>query len=254
MQNVRKKQILNYLIEKRSARVEELAAHFDVSAETIRRDLLEFEQQGFIKRYRGGALLSGLRSREVPFELRISIDGIEKKAIADKVASLVKDGDSVAMNVGTTTYMIAEQLVEKKNLTVVTNSFDVAKILAENPTSDVYVIGGKLRGDVLGTSGGLGSELLDGFRVDKAILSIGGISLESGVTDYHVNEAQIQKRMLSIAAEKILACEYRKFNVVALNKLCDIAEIDYLVTDWNVPEKILDEYRAMGVTVLTADR
>ena len=135
MQNKRQGEIVRYLSEVKFSKIEQLAEVFQVSIETIRRDLLELEKDSSIKRIRGGAVYNNLRAQEMEFERKLEKNQMEKQAIARLASEYINDGDAIAMSNGTTSLALARCLAERKNqLTVITNSPDVAIVLNENKT------------------------------------------------------------------------------------------------------------------------
>lgn len=246
-------EILKILAEERQVKIEPLAKRFNVSIETIRRDLKALEKRQLIRRVHGGAVYDSLRARETAFDSREIKNPREKRAVAKATADLINDGDALAISNGTSTLEVAKALSGKNCLTVVTNSIQIAQEMVENDTNDVYLISGRLRKEGLGLSGTSGCEYLRKFRVDKAILSVGGISIDHGVTDYHVEEAEIMRTMLEIANQKIVITDYTKLTLSGLNKICDVKDVDIIVSDWNTPIREQNGYRELGVKVHIAD-
>lgn len=210
------------------------------------------EERKLIRRVHGGAVLDSLRAREVSFDSREVHNLKEKRAVARVVADLVADGDAIAISNGTSTLEVAKALASRNNLTVVTNSIPIAREMVENDTNEVYVINGHLRKEGFGLSGTTGCAYLRTFRVDKAILSVGGISVEHGVTDYHVEEAEILRTMLEIAKQIIVVTDYSKLTRSGLNKICDVDAVDVIVSDWNTPIREQMAYRDLNVKVYIA--
>ncbi len=254
MLNKRQEKIVAYLSEENFAKAERLAARFEVSNETIRRDLLLLESEGYIKRTHGGAEFDNLRAQEKQYETRTQRNFEEKKALARLAADFIKDGDTLAMNTGTSTLELARLLAKKNHLTIITNSLDIAVTIGKNPTHNVYIPGGHLRMEGRGLSGAMCCEDLKRFRVDTAILSVGGVNPQEGVTEYHVEESSVVREMTAIANKTMVLADYSKFREVALNKICDIKEIDYIFTDWRAPVKEISLCRGQGVKVFVAEK
>lgn len=248
----RRERIVNQIKQKRLVKVQELVEEYQVSIETIRRDLEYLEKMGHLKRVYGGAVAHGLYSEEPAYSHREIINFHEKRAIARKTAQLISDGDTLFIEVGTTALEVALCLREKKNLTVITNALAIAQALMESGNTRVILLGGELRPGELATSGSMADHDLQMFYANKAIIGVGGISLDRGITDYHFGEAGIRRSMIAHADEIIAVTDYSKFGVVAMNRVCSLAEVDVLVTDWSVPAKVLGDYRAQGLQVLVA--
>lgn len=252
--NSRQEKIVQYLIEHNFAKVETLVQVFGVSNETIRRDLKRLEQETFIIRSHGGAQYDNLRAKEKQYEMRTQRNFAEKRAIAKLAATYVMDGDSIVINTGTSTLELANELVSKSNLTVITNSVDVANVIVENESNEVYLAGGRLRKGGRGLSGDATCEFISRFQVDKVFLSIGGIAQSSGVTEYHVSESAVMRKMIDIGNKIMVLSDYSKFNEIALNRVCGYKDIDYLFTDWNTPSKEIMACSQAGIKVLVAQK
>lgn len=157
------------------------------------------------------------------------------------------------MNNGSTTLSLARYLLKSgKMLTVVTNSPDIALILSDNESNQIYLTSGYLRKHNKSLVGSTCRECLEDFRVDKTILSIDGISIEDGVTEYNTEEAAVLRKMLEIGHSKIILCEFNKFSEVAFNKVCSAEQVDYVFTDWNMPAKEIKAWNDIGVKVLVS--
>lgn len=253
MYNERQREILRFLSEVKFAKVEQLSELYQVSLETIRRDLLELEKDSSIKRVRGGATYSNLRAKELEFAKKMENNQQEKHAIAMAAAMYINNGDAIAMNNGSTTLSLAKYLQKSKHmLTVVTNSPDIALILSDNESNQVYLTSGYLRKHNKSLVGSTCSECLEDFRVDKTIVSIDGISIVDGVTEYNTEEAAVLRKMLEIAQSRMVLCEFNKFSETAFNKVCNADQIDYVFTDWNIPAKDIKAWGDIGVKVLAS--
>ena len=211
MLNSRQKQIAQYLAEAKYAKAEQLAAMFDVSLETIRRDLLELERNSSVKKIRGGAVYNTTRAKELEFEKKMANNQQGKYAIARIALEYINDGDAIAMNNGAATLALAKCMQNVRNgLTVVTNSPDIAMILSENESNQVYVSSGYLRKHNKSLIGSMCNECIGNFRVDKTILSVDGISMSDGVTEYNTEEAATLRKMVEIGHTIMLLCEFSK--------------------------------------------
>lgn len=253
MYNQRQRELLKYLSEVKFAKVEQLAEQYQVSQETIRRDLLTLEKTSSVKRVRGGATYSNLRAKEMEFAKKMEHNQQEKQAIAKAAAQYINDGDAIAMNNGSTTLSLAKYLMKSnKMLTVVTNSPDIALILSDNESNQVYLTSGYLRRHNKSLVGSSCSQCLGEFRVDKTILSIDGISIENGITEYNTEEAAVLRQMLEIGHSRMVLCEFNKFSEVAFNKVCSAEQLDYVFTDWNMSAKDIKAWNDIGVKVLVS--
>ncbi|MCI8950114.1 MAG: DeoR/GlpR transcriptional regulator [Lachnospiraceae bacterium] len=250
MYNERQKELIRYLSEVKFAKAEQLAERFQVSLETIRRDLMELEKDSSIRRIRGGAVYSNMRAKELEFAKKMENNQKGKYAIANLAMEYIKDGDAIAMNNGITTLALAKCMQYSRNqLTIVTNSPDIALILSDNESNQVFLTAGYLRKHNKSLIGSMCSESLEFFKVDKTILSIDGISIQDGVTEFNTEEASILRKMLEIGHTKMILCEFSKFSEVAFNKICPARGIDYVFTDWNVPAKDVKAWSDIGVKI-----
>lgn len=252
LQEERREMILNELKKKRSVRINELCKQFGVTRETVRRDLNELEQQGLVKKVHGGAVLNKTIV-EPPYQDRSVSNVMEKEAIARKAAEFVEDGDSLFIDLGTTTLMLAKQLRDKKNLTVITNALPIAMEMVEHEHTHVILSGGSLRKGELALSGSVAQKTIEGFYVDKAFIGVGGIDEYSGFTDYHVEEADIRHMMLQRAKETYALVDYSKFHVTAFAKWGDLSDVTTLITDHQAPQQILKKMEEKGVRTVVVD-
>lgn len=248
-------QIIIDLINKhRVVKVQDLMATFNVSIETVRRDLDYLESQGHLRKVYGGAVISEKLAEEPSYSVREVAHLEEKRQIGIKCAELVKDGETLIIDLGTTTLEVAKNLKRKKNLTVITNAINIALELINVKDFRVFLAGGLLRYGDLSCSGFLTSGFLKQFNVDKAIIGVGGITLEDGISDYHVEEAGTRRLMIEQSNKVIAVADYSKFGVKAFTKVCDLSDVDVLVTDWNVDEQLLKKYKKTIKTVLTCNK
>lgn len=246
-------QLILQLIESQgSVRVAELCKHFAVSDMTIRRDLAELERIGLIRRVYGGAISARGRSYEPPFLARSREHQAEKKRIGQAAAALVHDGDSLTLDVGTTTLEVARHLKEKHNLTIITSSLHIANILANQPGIRLVLSGGILRSGELSLIGHLAERTFREFYVDKLFLGIGGISFEAGLTEFNLEDAQVKKAMLASAKECIVVADASKFGNIAFASVAPLSAVHKIVTDTNVDPAIVSRLQEMNIEVILA--
>lgn len=255
MYTERQDQIIKYLADVKFAKIEQLAKEFDVSNETIRRDLFDLEREGVIKRIRGGAVFNTLLAHEMEFSKKLGNHQEEKQAIARMAVEYIDDNDAIAMSNGTTNIALARQLARmRQNLTIITNSHEVAAAANEGSSHKVILTGGQMRKHNGSMIGSLCLDCIGQFRVDKAIVNIDGVSIENGVMEYNTEETAVIRHMLSISQTKMVLAEYRKFNEMAMNVICPAAQIDVIVTDWNVSTKEIKAWAEAGVKVISAEK
>ena len=249
----RRGQIVEKVRQFRMVKVSDLIKEYDVSIETIRRDLEYLEQKGYLKRVYGGAVLYGLYGEEPSYEHREIVHFEEKKTIARKAAELIEDGDTLFIEVGTTVLEAIYCLRSKRNLTIITNATSVAREMIQTDGNRVILLGGELRTGEQSVYGFLTEQNLQHFYANKLLMGVGGLSIKNGFTDYHIQEANIRRMMIERSDKVIALADYSKFEVTAMNHVCPLSDVDVLVTDSSAPEKIIQELRAGGMTVLVAE-
>ncbi len=248
----RHQHILLLLNEKGAVTVSELCEQFGVSEMTVRRDLAALERKGLLRRVHGGAVSARGRSYEPPFLMRSSQHAQEKQRIAEAALSLIHDGDSIALDVGTTTLEIAKRLSDVRNLTIVTPSLHIANVLADNPHNRIILTGGILRPGELSLVGPFAERIFAELFVDKLFLGIGGLHLEAGLTEYNLEDAQVKRAMLRSAKECIVVTDSSKLGRIAFAAVGPISVMHTLITDNKADPAIVSRLEEMGVRVIVA--
>jgi DeoR family transcriptional regulator of aga operon len=238
-------------------RVADLAARFGVSTVTVRSDLQTLETRGRLRRIRGGAVpRTGLRS-EQPFEVAARDLTSEKAAIGRYAAGLVADGDTVLLDVGTTTTAVAEALVARDDLhelTVVTSGLKVALTLElAGPRISVMVTGGSLRRLQHSLVNPFATLMLEHLNASIAFIGCNGVDPRGGVTNINLPEAEVKRAMLLSARRPIVVADATKLGEVEFAKVCDLAEVSMLVTDSSADPALVAEIRAAGCEVQLPD-
>jgi len=252
MLHARRSQIVDKITKERMVKITDLVSEYQVSIETIRRDLEYLEKHGYLKRVYGGAVRDGLFGQEPEYENRAIINYENKRAIGAKAAELIEDGDILFIDLGTTALEVAKCLARKKGLSVITNATQIARTMVAGGDCRVILLGGEMRRGELSVSGFLTDENLQYFHANKAIIGVGGITVGGGITDYHVDEANTRRQMIKRVDEVIAVADFSKFGVTAMNSCCPTSCIDILVTDWTTPAKAVAEYGQAGVKVVVA--
>jgi DeoR/GlpR family transcriptional regulator of sugar metabolism len=214
-----------------SISVKELGDLLGVSEMTIRRDLRLLDRQGALKRVHGGALSERSRSAEPPFPSRLPIQTAQKQAIGRRAADLVRDGDCLALDVGTTTLELARLLAGRRNLTVLTASLHIANLLAGQPGIRLILTGGEVRGGELSLTGHLACRAYRSFHIDKAFIGIGGLDLVAGLTEYNLEDALVKQVMMRHAAQIIVLADSTKLGRTCFAAVAPLARIHTLITD-----------------------
>lgn len=243
----RRSKIVGKLKYERTLKVNALTQEFSVSIETIRRDLEFLENKGYLKRVYGGAIRIGSFGEEPSYAKR-EVKNLEaKRAIAIEAAKLIENGDTVFFDIGTTCLEVAHLLADKKDITVITNSMMIAKDLADFPSCRVYFLGGDVRKGELSTSGTLTNAAIMRFNADKAIIGAAGIALESGITDYNLEEAHVRAQMIERSKYSIVVADSSKFGVIAVDTVCMLDKVGVIITDTNIPKDIKKELKAASI-------
>jgi len=245
----RKGKITEMIKNGKSVRVSELAKQFGVSESTIRRDLADLETIGMIKRTHGGAVDNFVTSFEPSFAEKEDKYAKEKEYIGKLAASFIKDGDTIILDSGTTTKYIVPNITAK-NVTIITNSLNIAYELSNNSNFEVIVTGGLLRTRTQALVGDIAQGTLRQFRVDKAFIGANGVSLRFGVTTPNVVEAATKRAMMENAKEIFLVIDSSKFDQVSFALICPVNTIDYIVTD-RIEESEKVQYEKIGVRIVT---
>jgi DeoR/GlpR family transcriptional regulator of sugar metabolism len=247
----RRSKILEYINKNNRADVNELAAFHTVTEATIRRDLVLLERQGRVYRAHGGALrreqLSVWQTTRLQDRMVMQLE--EKTRIAQFVTQLVHDGESLMIDGGSTTMLVARRLCEKKNLLVVTNAPDIGETMIEVNDNKVILTGGELLRETKGLIGSAAELSLKQYRTDKAIIGVSGIIVDEGCFAAIPQEAEIKRLMSSNSGETILVSDSSKIGTRALCFFCDFTHVDKLVTDKAISKAALEELKRQGVEV-----
>jgi DeoR/GlpR family transcriptional regulator of sugar metabolism len=218
-------------------RVPELAVTLGVSKGTIRNDLDALEQEGLLTRVHGGAVLTKWPTAfDSSFGIRFQEHTEAKLEIARAAAKRITDGDSILLDASTTVYYMAHQLSLCRRLRVVTNGIEVARLLAKDPTNTVILIGGFLNPEGTSVTGLVSEQVLNELRVRQAFVSCSGFSLERGLTDVHLMEAQLKSKAIATASEVIALVDSSKMGKEDITSFATAGQITHLYTDSGLPE------------------
>lgn len=228
-----------------------LAERLDVSDETVRRHVKDLVEQGAVHRVHGGVILAGALA-EPPFSRRIKERVAAKRAIAKGVADHVSDGMTLLIDSGSTTTYVAQTLLQRSGLTVITNSLEIARTLVGRGDCSVHFAGGALRADIGATIGHEAIALIREFRADLAILSMGAIDVKDGYMDFDIDEARIARTMIDRADRVVVAADAWKFTAKARVRVCSFEPVSLLVTDETPPPQLLQQFTAAGTEIVVA--
>lgn len=246
----RKNEILETLQKEQRVLVSELAKRYDVTEETIRRDLEKLERDGFVKKTYGGAVLNKNTNVDLPLRIREKTNRQEKQKVAELSAELIEEGDSIMLDASSTSLMIAQQIKNRKKLTVITTSVEVLIELAQSEGIKVISTGGDLKASSLSLVGRTAENCLGGYNVDKAFVSCKGIDMERGIMESNDLEAGIKLMMKRSAKQTVLVIDSSKFSRISFVKVMDFERGDIVITDRVPSAEWSDFLEKRGVRVI----
>lgn len=209
---------------------EAMVAEFKVTPQTIRRDLNELGREGLLTRFHGGAG-QAKSAQNQPYVDRLRSGVRAKQKIARLTASLIPNGASLFLNIGTTTEAVAQALLQHEDLHVVTNNINVAQILSTNESFNIMLAGGQVRNHDGGITGAAAVDFVDSFRMDIGIVGISGIDEDGSLLDFDPEEVRTAQSILRNSKRVILVADQHKFGRQAMNRMGTLSDLDILVTD-----------------------
>lgn len=227
--------------------VEALALQFAASRETIRRDLAKLDGQGLLRRVHGGATATGRAVDEGPFHDRMRQQVAAKRAIARHLALGLMPGDSLFIDTGSTTLILAEEIAQRKGLIIITNSADIAALCEKGEGNRVLLIGGEFRAAGRETVGPLAVAQIAQLRAARAILTVAAVS-ERGIFDVDPQEAEVARAMVAQADEVTVLADASKMGRTGVFEVCPMAKVGRIVTD-SLPLLLRRAIEAVGVQV-----
>jgi DeoR family glycerol-3-phosphate regulon repressor len=235
--------------------VTDIASELGVSEMTIRRDLAELERGGALVRTRGGAVADNvpqpvLDSEEPAFAARLRKHENEKRRIAAAAAQLVDRRLSVAIDVGTTTHLLAEALADRSGVKFFTSSLRTALLLGE-AGREVYVPAGQVRGEEMSVCGPTARDEFERYWFDICFIGVSGLTA-GGIFDYSLEDSELKRVYLGRSSRKVLLCDSSKFRHMSLIKIADLSDIDLLICDAPPPDDIADALDEADVAVQVA--
>ena len=247
---LRQQQTLELVRERGYISIEELAQYFDVTPQTIRRDINQLADEGLLRRYHGGAAHdSSVENTE--YTMRVGYMLEEKLRIAEAVAAAVPDHASLFINIGTTTESIAHALLNHTGLKIITNNLNVAKILSTKEDFEVLIASGRVRPDG-GVIGQATADFFKQFKADYALIGISGIDEDGTLLDFDFQEVCVSQEILSSARQVFLAADSSKFGRNAMIRLGSLKQVDSIFTDQQPNEQYLKTIHDLGVNLVVA--
>lgn len=228
--------------------VEDLAALFSVTPQTIRKDLNDLCDLRLLQRIHGGAIHPSGASNYA-YDSRRLLAADEKRHIGARAASLIPDNSSIMLNIGTTTEQVAMALRHHNGIMAITNNINVAHILRESPSAEVVIAGGLVRKSDGGIVGEATVDFIKQFKVDYAVIGASAIDEDGTILDYDYREVSVAREIIQHARRTILVIDALKFQRNAPVRIAHIADIDILVTDEVPPESIVEICRDNNVRI-----
>jgi len=248
----RRSEIVNIIRRQKQATVEGLAQALHISKETIRRDLTELARIGKVQKFHGGASVPTITG-EGPFRDRMSENVAAKVRIAMEAAHLISANETLFIDTGSTTLYFAEQLSDIANLTVVTNSAEIARTISLSESQiKTFLLGGEFNGDNRQTVGSMTISHIRSFRAHHAVLTIGALDHKTGIMDFSINEAQIARAMIEQAESVTVLADSSKFGRIASFEVCSLSQVTNLVCERPPEGKIKAALTEAGVAVILA--
>ncbi|USK68645.1 DeoR/GlpR family DNA-binding transcription regulator [Peribacillus asahii] len=254
LQEHRHQKIESFLKQHKAVKAAELASLLNVSIDTVRRDLETLEKKGTVKRVHGGAILKQNNNNVLNklFNEREVKNLENKQEVAALAVELIEEGQAIALNGGTTTIEIAKVLVEKfQRLTIITNDIRILSILGANKHFNVILSGGFFNPEEYTLYGKQCEEILSNFNIDIAFITVNGLSIENGLTDFRIHEVGVIQTILSRTKYKVVAADSSKFETSSYINVCPLKEIDLIVTDRSIPSNIVEDYNKANIRILS---
>lgn len=248
----RRRKILEWLQEEGSARVRDLSAAFQVSEATIRQDLERLESEGEITREHGGAYLNTVPKQVGAMTLQHSENMDKKRKIGAYAASLVSNGETLIIDAGTTTTEIALRLVDRQNLTVITNALNIALILGAVPSLAIHMPGGQFKAPTLSLSGDKSVDYFRNILAGKLFLATAGVALDAGLTYPSFADLQLKEAMIKAASHVFLVADSTKINRSSFTRLGALEVVHSFITDDGITDTDAKEFERRGIKVLIA--
>ena len=230
--------------------VSELSQNFGVTEETIRRDIDKLEKEGLATKTYGGAVSNVSPSTDLPYNIRKRVNVEQKQLVAEKVASMISDGDRIMLDASSTAIYVTRKIKSKKDITVITNSVEILLELADKTGWHVLSTGGSLKEGALSMVGTSAEKMVRGYHVDFAICSAKGIDEKMGITDSKEKDSEMKQAIFASADKKVLALDSTKFDKISFVKVCDIKDVDIIVTDKSPSEAWKNRLAENGVELI----
>ncbi|CAM3584455.1 DeoR/GlpR family DNA-binding transcription regulator [Erysipelothrix urinaevulpis] len=252
LQITRREMIKSILLEKKTVHVSKLSKQFNVSEETIRRDLNDLEKEGFLDKIHGGAVLSNRVQSYVDNTVLRTIFKENKEIIARRVRKNLNSGDCIFLDSSTTSLSIAESILNE-NLIVVTNSIDILHFLSSSKTIDLVGIGGNYLSQNRSFVGPNAIQQVERYHFDKVFISPKSMDIKAGFTDIDEDIVMLNRTVLNRGAEKIIVADHSKFDKVSFVHLANLDRVDTIITDNSLPQEWKDKLNELSIRYIDND-
>ncbi len=230
--------------------VADLSRDFGVTEETIRRDLEKLDNEGLAKKTYGGAVANQTVNVDLPYSVRKRSNVERKQRIAEKIGEMIHDGDYIMLDASSTAIFVIKYIKSLKNITLITNSVEIMLELADKEGWNILSTGGSLKEGALSLVGASAEKMIRGFHVNLAVCSSKGIDISMGITDSNEKDSQIKQAIFAAADRRILAVDGTKFDKISFVKVCDVRDVDTVVTDEPPSERWVEYFRDNGVELV----
>ena len=244
---------MDLLQQQGSVSVAALAEQLKVSEVTIRKDLTLLEERKMLYRAHGSAILINPYINDRPVNEKEKHNAAEKRAIGIRAAALVTPDDSILIASGTTMLFLAREIKAQGRLTVITSAINIVPILTRDHHVDVVQLGGMVRNTSVSAVGDYAERMLRDFSCSKLFLGVDGIDLEYGLSTTNLMEAGLNRAMIRTAQKTIVLADSSKFGRRGFSKICDLSDVDQIITDSNISAHTLAQLRSQGIEVTVVE-
>ena len=244
--------ILGLLREHDRVDAGDLARRFTVSIQTIRSDLRDLSEAGLLHRTHGGAQRV-ISASNRDYSERRKLNAKRKEMIGALAATLIPDNCSLTLNIGTTTEQVARALGSHRDLVVLSNNINIINTFMGAKTRELILVGGAIRQSDGAIVGEDAVEFISRFKVDFAVIGASALDVDGSVLDYDAREVSVARAILRNARTRILVCDVTKFERTAPVRICDVSELDFVITDSRPPKRFADTARAAQTEILTTE-
>ena len=252
LQEERLYQITNYLKEKQQARFVEIAEYLNISQATAKRDLAELEKRNQLKIVRGGAVWGKNTIARGKYNARKIINQKEKKELVKQLGDILENGYAISINAGTTSVEAAKYIADNySEMTVITNSPQITETMKEKKDFNLIISGGIYDKDEDLLSGKQAIKNITAYNTDIAIINVGGISLEKGITDFRQSTADVINAMRENAKKTIVIADNTKFDNIECMNVCTLADIGLIITDSEIDSRVIKKYSSKGIEIMS---